>query len=418
MTQTPQVFISYSRKDEEFVLPLARRLSDKGVQIWIDVDSIPIGVKWDNAIQQGLAVCSVMTLIISPNSVHSRNVEDEWQYFRDRDKPIIPILYRRIEEEEKHYQLYRINHIDVIDLSFEAAFNKVEKALAANGILLETKPTQTIATMVDAQAQPKPLADVQKPKIPQEVASSQSGLHRLLRDIQDPTLRPIVRGSFSEPKVFCRVTTPMATEVEIYRFPSQQNQYKSDSIPGRADIGIVGRTQSTRWYYVTYVNGDGMSEFGWIPKPKIISLELNQLLKQRLEITPVMDYKTLPESDLRVLISLLQDQQPPNPDITCFGLATGCVGIVAVPLLCAYLAGLGAVSVAGETINFLFITVPVGDWGRTLGFLLGFIGYAILFYLFIIIPSADVFDKHQAIETELELIQRAVHPLVQQDSLS
>ena len=55
----------------------------------IDVEDIPPGMDWSNAIQAGLDSCDVMLLILSPDSTASRNVEEEWKYFRDQGKDVL-----------------------------------------------------------------------------------------------------------------------------------------------------------------------------------------------------------------------------------------------------------------------------------------------------------------------------------------
>src|SRR5688500_14469167 len=107
---TDKVFVSYSRKDEAFARKLAiwlHQALDMGV--WLDVDDIPVGIKWSAAIQDGLDNCEVMVVVISPDAMKSVNVEDEWQYFLDQGKPVVPILLRSAPIP---YQLRRIQYID------------------------------------------------------------------------------------------------------------------------------------------------------------------------------------------------------------------------------------------------------------------------------------------------------------------
>lgn len=117
-----RLFISYSRQDAEFARHLAKNLSDLGADIWIDVDDIPAGMNWSTAIQQGLNTCDVLLLIISPDSMASPNVENEWQYFYDKHKPVLPLLLRATEV---HFQIKRLQHIDFETQSFETAFQKL-----------------------------------------------------------------------------------------------------------------------------------------------------------------------------------------------------------------------------------------------------------------------------------------------------
>lgn len=129
-----RVFISYSRVDEPFARKLARSLSDMGADVWLDVEDIPAGMKWSTAIQQGLNVCQIMLLIVSPEAMASNNVEDEWQYYLDKQKPVIPLLYR---PAEKHFQLNRLQHVDFHNSLYHTAFEKLMRELAAKGVSLD-----------------------------------------------------------------------------------------------------------------------------------------------------------------------------------------------------------------------------------------------------------------------------------------
>lgn len=117
-----KIFISYSRKDEKFARKLATSLSEQEVSLWIDVKDIPAGMKWSSAIQEGLDTCDVLILIVSPDALASTNVEDEWHYFMHKKKPIVPLLWRPVEEMP--FQLHRIQYID-FRKDYSSAFKKL-----------------------------------------------------------------------------------------------------------------------------------------------------------------------------------------------------------------------------------------------------------------------------------------------------
>src|SRR5690554_1476014 len=131
------IFISYSRVDEEFAHRLAADLDRVGAQVWLDVAAIPAGVKWSTAVQQGLDTCNIMLVIISPDSMASRNVEDEWHSYLDDGKTIIPILWR---PARVHFQLRRIQYIDFHNEDYVTAFEHLREELLRNGIALEALP--------------------------------------------------------------------------------------------------------------------------------------------------------------------------------------------------------------------------------------------------------------------------------------
>lgn len=121
-----KIFISYKREDEHFARLIAEKLSHKGAHIWMDVANIPAGMKWHTAINEGLKECEVMLLIVTPEAMASKNVADEWEYFHSKDKPIIPLYLRNVEEMP--FQLNRIQRIDFRN-DFDAGFSRLERTL-------------------------------------------------------------------------------------------------------------------------------------------------------------------------------------------------------------------------------------------------------------------------------------------------
>ncbi len=154
------IFISYSRLDEAFARQLASSLSQAGADVWIDVEDIPVGMNWSTAIQQGLDSCDAMIVIISPGSMDSKNVENEWQYFLDQSKPIVPILW---QPAKIHFQLNRIQYVDFYNNPYETALDMLFSQLDATG-LHDLKPARSI---------PPPTGQFQTPPVaappPQQV---------------------------------------------------------------------------------------------------------------------------------------------------------------------------------------------------------------------------------------------------------
>ncbi|MBN2306249.1 MAG: TIR domain-containing protein [Anaerolineae bacterium] len=118
-----RIFISYSRQDEDFARQIATDLDRLGADVWIDVDDIPAGVNWSTAIQGGLDTCETLLLILSPDSMGSNNVTDEWQYFRDEKKLIIPVLWRPVDH--MHFQLRRLQRVDFFTQPYDAALREL-----------------------------------------------------------------------------------------------------------------------------------------------------------------------------------------------------------------------------------------------------------------------------------------------------
>ncbi|MCA9909229.1 MAG: toll/interleukin-1 receptor domain-containing protein [Anaerolineae bacterium] len=140
----PRLFISYSRQDESFARRLATSLSEMGADIWIDIKDIPAGMKWSSAIQQGLDVCDAMIVVITPSSATSPNVEDEWQYYRDRGKAIVPVM---VAPAQLHYQLGRLQYVNFYGQPYDIALTQLHAELWRNGISLRP-PMNAVTTPV------------------------------------------------------------------------------------------------------------------------------------------------------------------------------------------------------------------------------------------------------------------------------
>ncbi len=137
LPMSQRLFISYSRNDAAFASRLAADLKQHGVDIWIDTSDIHAGIKWSSAIQEGLESSHVMLLLHSPSAATSNNVEDEWQYFLDNKKPIIPIL---LLPTKIHFQLNRLQWVDFHGLAYDVAFEKLRSELALKGITIASAP--------------------------------------------------------------------------------------------------------------------------------------------------------------------------------------------------------------------------------------------------------------------------------------
>ncbi len=92
-----RVFISYAHANAEFADQLAQDLGAAGFDIWMDVrgsqGGIQPGTRWANSIQEAIENCAAVVLILSPQSVESTAVENEWSYALDLDKELLPIRH-------------------------------------------------------------------------------------------------------------------------------------------------------------------------------------------------------------------------------------------------------------------------------------------------------------------------------------
>jgi hypothetical protein len=145
------IFISYSRKDEVFARRLAKSLSDLGSDVWIDIEDIPAGMKWSSAIQEGLDLCEALIVVISPDSMTSTNVEDEWQYALDQKKTVMPVLYR---PAKLHFQLSRIQYVNFDTQDYDNAFRQLHTQLGRKGVNLDPLPLMPAKSIAVTDTEP------------------------------------------------------------------------------------------------------------------------------------------------------------------------------------------------------------------------------------------------------------------------
>ncbi len=112
MNMPDSIFISYSRKNKEFVRKLSGDLRKEGFDTWIDVEQISGGVNWSNEITSNLQKVSAVIFVASRNSVQS-----SWMIFEvlnslSLGKPVIPIIIDDEGEFQLPEQLKSIQWID------------------------------------------------------------------------------------------------------------------------------------------------------------------------------------------------------------------------------------------------------------------------------------------------------------------
>ena len=97
------VFISYSRLDEFWVDKLKSALERHKIKVWIDKEQIAPGDRFVNVIEMGIKSSHTMVLVVSPQSMASGWVEEEYHFAlslsKDRvsDFRLIPVVLKDAE---------------------------------------------------------------------------------------------------------------------------------------------------------------------------------------------------------------------------------------------------------------------------------------------------------------------------------
>lgn len=73
------VFLSYKSEDEEWVRRLKQALVERGLRVWLDRDEIRPGDRFVRALENGIETSGAVVMIVSPESLRSEWVRDEYE---------------------------------------------------------------------------------------------------------------------------------------------------------------------------------------------------------------------------------------------------------------------------------------------------------------------------------------------------
>lgn len=128
------IFISYSRRDQEFVTRLASDLDQQVAGVWFDQSDIQVGQRWHDEIIDGIRGCKAFILVLSPDAAESRYVREEVNKALELGKPIIPVLYRLGKWTGEFADLVKdVQTLDLRSGSYVENFQKLVDGLVAAG---------------------------------------------------------------------------------------------------------------------------------------------------------------------------------------------------------------------------------------------------------------------------------------------
>ena len=83
------------------------------------------GQRWDRAVEDALAKCAQLLVILSPAAVASTNVMDEVSLALENNKTVVPVMHR---ECMIPFRLRRLQYVD-LTLNYEAGLDRLREAL-------------------------------------------------------------------------------------------------------------------------------------------------------------------------------------------------------------------------------------------------------------------------------------------------
>ena len=129
-----EIFISYSRRDTEFVTRLAGDLDAHVAGVWFDQSTIQAGENWHDEIMDGIRDCKAFILVLSPDAAASKYVREEVNKALELGKTIFPILYRPAKWTGEFESLVKeIQTLDLRSGSYTDSFQKLVDGLIEAG---------------------------------------------------------------------------------------------------------------------------------------------------------------------------------------------------------------------------------------------------------------------------------------------
>ena len=96
------VFISYSRRDIDFVRHLFDQLKARDRDAWADWQDIPPTADWLAEIYSGIEAANTFLFVINPDSVASEICTLEIGPAVKHDKRLVPVIWKELEDGKVH----------------------------------------------------------------------------------------------------------------------------------------------------------------------------------------------------------------------------------------------------------------------------------------------------------------------------
>jgi TIR domain len=127
------VFVSYSRRDSEFVQRLADSVSARGKEVWVDTQGIADAEVFPDAIKRAIEGSDAFLFVITPASVASAYCETEVEYAKGLQKRIVPVLRAPVEDSELPPEIRDRNWIPFTETDeYDASLARLVTALDAD----------------------------------------------------------------------------------------------------------------------------------------------------------------------------------------------------------------------------------------------------------------------------------------------
>ena len=143
------IFISYSHKDIDKVLPIIRKLMADGFRVWYD-DGISPGTEWPEVIAQHLNNCELFVAFLSNSYTESLNCKREIDFAIRKKKTFLAVF---LEETDLplgvEMQISTVQSVDYYKTTPEYFFDRLYNSEVVKGSGCKMVPTEPLTDSVD-----------------------------------------------------------------------------------------------------------------------------------------------------------------------------------------------------------------------------------------------------------------------------
>jgi TolB-like protein/Flp pilus assembly protein TadD len=155
MAQPEDVFVSYSRQDNDKVQALTGQLRAAGVRLWMDVRNIDGAAMWGEEIVNAVAHSKVLLLLVSKSAVASQNVVKEVLLASEHKGHILPVDLEPTEiPVSLKYALAGIQHIEYFRGDPAEHMKSILRSLERLGVAAVVSRAMPVVAPADARPEP------------------------------------------------------------------------------------------------------------------------------------------------------------------------------------------------------------------------------------------------------------------------
>ncbi len=134
-TLADQALMIYAREDwEQIVAPIADRLYQAEIPVWVEQYLTPGEEDWHIALDQARTECWLLIVVVSKKALDTEYIRQIWRYFLNREKPIILVMPEEIRLPVGAKEAHRIAFdVDRLPESLENVVDAVRHAQQQRG---------------------------------------------------------------------------------------------------------------------------------------------------------------------------------------------------------------------------------------------------------------------------------------------